>query len=166
MRIIFALALVLLFAACHSNEDVPTDASPTASGDLVICGEIGEATTPAPPTPEPSCNPGEDVANALRFTTEATPLPLPAGTMALTNYFEISSGGGRVTMSITLRVGFGDEPVVVVTPPPGHAASFYTYAAGGWQRLQAADIVDGNNGPEAHGSFDVAPANLIVLVER
>ncbi len=178
MRILLALAAVLLFAACGSSDEaVPTDvptatANPTATdpgGDVVFCAQIGDGSTPTTPTPVPSCQPGADPGadfSSHFVPTISTPPPLPAGTIALSNYLEFTGGlsGGEV-ISVPFHVGYGSEPPVEMTVPPGATAYWYTFADDRWQRLQEADVRSDGDEPLGEGSFDPVPANLIVLAE-
>jgi hypothetical protein len=180
MRVLLALVAVALFTACGSSgEDLPTDAPTTTSspvqtdsgGDVVICHQISDGSTPTTPTPVPSCRPGTDPGPDFQpyfVPTESTPAPLPPGTTALSNYFEFhltDDPGATTVISLALVVG-ESRPPIAATVPPGATAYFYTFVAGDWQRLQTADVVSDDAGPQAQGTFDSYPANLIVLAEQ
>ena len=166
MRILLALAAVLLFAACGSSgEDVPTDAptataSPATSGepggDVVICAHVGDGSTPTTPTPVPSCQPSTGETLQLSpdvFGQVTDPPPLPAGKTAASDYVVIY-GDASATIGIPLKSGV----------PAGASLAWYTYNSGAWTRL--GEQVVTSDAPIAEGTFDPLPANLIVLAEQ
>ena len=91
--LLFVIAVATLaLVACSDNEEqaqpTPVDLTPTLAGDVIICPQIavaGEAT-PGSPTPQPSCEPGQNFSAqpGVDLTTAVAP-PLPSGTSALTD---------------------------------------------------------------------------------
>jgi hypothetical protein len=164
-------ALTLALTACNSNEESLSDTtpSPTATettGDITICIEIGVPgeATPSSPTPEPSCEPGDDfpqIAPGIRGTL-ADPPPLPSGMTALTRYieFEIDEPGTNADVGLALTA----------EAPIGDSFAWYTYDSGQWRELDTtvqihASTISGEDAM-AVGDFQPLPANLILLAEQ
>jgi hypothetical protein len=163
-------ALTLALTACNSDEETVSDTTvtasptPTLAADVIICHQIGVPgeATPSSPTPEPSCEPGDDFTTipGIRGAL-ADPPPLPSGTTALTRYIEFETDepgtNADVGLALTTEVPIGDS------------FAWYTYDSGQWRALDTTvqihtSTIAGQDAM-ASGDFQPLPANLILLAE-
>lgn len=182
LRLTLALLAALTFAltACNSDEETLSDAAttsptPTEAGDIVICPQIGVPGEAAPssPTPEPSCEPGDDftdIGPGISGRIAQAP-PLPAGMSALTRYIEFATSDPApgAVISLPLVTGGLDGRPQTVTIPIGDSFGWYTYESGQWRALDVTPVIHQPSvvGDDAivEGNFDSVPANLILLAE-
>ncbi len=167
-------ATIIILAACDdadeylpSNQISPT---PTAIGDsITICGRVGIAgeATPSSPTPEASCEPGDDYGSeftsmgpGIRGRILQNPPPLPGGLIALTRFMEIETDEPDIEARIAL-------PLVERGPSPLDLTPvWYTYDSGEWLALEAGPTIRYSLATDtslAEGHFDPVPHNLILL---
>lgn len=166
-------ALTLALTACDNDPyeveySIPETPSPnpnTIGDSIIICTQIGVPgeATPSSPTPEPSCEPGDDFTAppGVRGTISDPP-PLPSGMTALTRYieFEIDEPGTNADVGLALTAEV----------PIGDSFAWYTYDSSQWQALDTtvqihASTISGEDAMAA-GDFQPLPANLILLAEQ
>lgn len=181
LRLTLALlaALALALTACDSDEESPNPEgipivqtitpTPNTIGDAItICAEIGVPgeATPSSPTPEPSCEPGDDFTSIPGIRGAITdPPPLPSNMIALSRYLEFEIGQSSTSANISL-------PLIAEAPSSLDAIFtpvWYTYDSGQWRALDTIVQIHRSTisvqNAMASGDFDPIPANLILLAE-
>lgn len=174
LTITLLAALTLALTACDNDEESPNpegipifEASPTPNtiGDAItICAEIGVpgGATPSSPTPEPSCEPGDDFTVTPNIRARIAEAPaLPSRMTALTRYleFETDQPGASANLSMPLTA---DVPI-------GRTFAWHTHESGEWRALNVTvqihtSTISGQDAM-ASGDFQPAPANLILLAK-
>lgn len=175
LRLTLALLAALALTACDNDDEVlsgvPLTPTPTNVGDastigdaITICTEIGVPgeATPSSPTPEPSCEPGDDFTSIPGIRGAITePPPLPPNVIAVTRYleFEIEQPGPSADVALPLTAEV----------PIGLTFAWYTHDSGQWRALDTTvqihrSTISGQDAM-ASGEFDPIPRNLILLAE-
>lgn len=178
------LTVAILAAACGSEENIPTTTSslgegleivqitpsstltPGTAGDVIICPRIGipAEATPSSPTPEPSCEPGDDFAQLAPNIRGrlSDPEAIPSGLVAATRFVEFETDdpdtGGQVGIPLILDSLIGKSP------------AWYSYVSGSWQKLDVVPTIQQSTDPEqqsmAESLFEPLPPNLILLAAQ
>ena len=102
-------------------------------------------------------NGGDQAAHPLANAKIVDPPPnLPGGTTNITYYYEFTASADASAALLTLDV--------IKNAPLGQKTTWYTYENGQWKAIQAA-FPSGGIKPIVQTTFDVRPANIIVLAE-